>query len=183
MIKVQKPWWKRSSTAVIGATVAGVLLGITALSQQLLTSTFYEILPSKVVSIKTTAFSAGDACEGESGWVFNKPPNALPVPDLTNPNFNEDLWAQQNAGVPASGYFVQLKLQPVQEQTVIVNSLEVQVVHRSAPRGGTSVDLANCPFHVAITPYIFEANLDSNPVSVKAARLPGVTGIPVPFAA
>lgn len=137
-------WWKRGSTKVIAALAAGALAGVGALAQQGVISIGHTLVASDVVTYHTRALSPGAGCQGEKGWVFNRSPSALPAPDFTNRNLNLDSWARGNGGVPASGYYVALTLQPVQQRTVVIDNLEVRVVHQAQPTVGTHAFFGQC---------------------------------------
>jgi hypothetical protein len=160
-------WWKRGSTKVIAALAAGVLAGAGVLAKEGVISLGHELVASDVLSIQTRAPSPAAGCSGENGWMFPKPVDALPAPDFTNRHLNLDSWAKRNGGVPASGYFVVLTLQPVQQRTVVIDNLSVRVLHQSAPTVGTHIHFGQCG---GLTPYVFQANLDANPVSIKPVK-------------
>lgn len=166
------PWWKRGSTKVIAAIVAvltaGAVAAVSALVQQGVISIGHALVAGEVLSIQTTTLAPSATCYGERGWVFPKRPAALPVPDLTDRSFNVNAWARQNGGVPASGYYVVLALQPVQQRTVVIDSLVVQVVHQSPTTVGTYAPFfGQCG---GLEPYFFQANLDDNPVFIKPVK-------------
>jgi hypothetical protein len=181
----QAQWWKRGSTKVIAAVsavlTAGAIAGVSTLAQQGAVSIGHVLAGSEVLSIHTASLSPGASCYGERGWTFPKRPAALPVPDLTNRSFSLDKWARQNGGIPASGYYVVLTLQPVQQRTVVIDNLAVRVLHQSPPTVGTYFPATGqCG---GLTPYYFQANLDDNPVFIKPIKGYDTAGHPaVPVA-
>jgi hypothetical protein len=160
-------WWRRGSTKVLAAIAAGALAGVGVLAQQGVISIGHTLVAGDVLSIQTRVLSPSAGCLGERGWVFNKPLAALPAPESSNRHPNLDTWARENGGIPASGYYVVLTLQPVQQRTVVVDNLTVQVVHQSAPTVGSHIYFGQCG---GLTPYAFQANLDSDPVFIKPAK-------------
>ena len=172
------PWWKRGSTKVIAAIAAaltaGAIAGVSALVQQGVISIGHALVAAEVLSIQTKTLSPGEMCYGEKGWIFPKRPAALPVPDITNRSFSLDAWAKKNGGVPASGYYVELILQPVQQRTVVIDNLAVRVVHQSPVTVGTHFPVyGQCG---GLEPYFFQANLDDNPVFIKPVKGQSLAG-------
>ena len=167
--KKKKPWWRSGYTAIIAALAAGIIAAITSLTQEGITSIGHRLVSSNVLSIHLSAIALSAGCYGEKGWVFPKRLSQLPAPDTTNPRLDFDSWARRNNGVPASGDYVELVLQPVrQQQTVVIDSISVQIVGESPPFHGAYIQgFGQCG---GIQPDFFQANLDSRPISITPVK-------------
>jgi hypothetical protein len=115
---------------------------------------------SAVVSIPSLEYSC---VTGQEGWVFDKEPSELPG---LFPADDRDAWATANGGIPASGNYIVVALQGLNDHTVVVNGISVDVVSRTEPPHGTHPYTGGqCG---GMIPYRFSLDLDKNPVSVTA---------------
>lgn len=174
-----KPWWRRSSTKIFAAATAGLIAGVTALASEGVVSIGHKLVSGDVLSVQLKLLSPGRSCEKEPGWAFPRESQSIPVP---TPSEDEDTWAANYGGIPASGYYITLTLQPVQQRTVIVDSVSVRVVAREQAAAKSHLTIAGeCG---GIEPYYFKANLDSNPIdvsSISGQDTEGNDAAPVPL--